>query len=142
MEYKFQPFQVERGKIKEFAKSLGYTNPIYFDVESAQNKGYRDIPAPPTFPTVIDFWNDTPYYTFFKKIGLLPEFVLHGEQTYQYKTTICAGDTMTGKVKIISEERKKGKVFYHLETTYTNQFGEIAVIGNATIIDIKGNEKV
>ncbi|MEA3486688.1 MAG: MaoC family dehydratase N-terminal domain-containing protein, partial [Thermodesulfobacteriota bacterium] len=45
-------WEVERGKIREFAKAIGDPNPVYLDKEAAIAEGYKDTPAPPTFLTV------------------------------------------------------------------------------------------
>ena len=43
------PFEVERGRLRFFARTIGLTNPIYFDVEAARRAGHRDLPVPLTF---------------------------------------------------------------------------------------------
>ena len=45
-------WEVERGKITEFAKAIGDFDPIYQDRDTAIKQGYKDTPAPPTFLTV------------------------------------------------------------------------------------------
>ena len=37
--------QVERGRIRFFAKSLGETDPIHFDIDAARAAGYPDLVA-------------------------------------------------------------------------------------------------
>ena len=41
------PFDVERGRLRFFARTIGLTDPVYFDVEAARGPGHRDLPAPP-----------------------------------------------------------------------------------------------
>ena len=41
--------EVERGRLRFFAKAIGGSNPIYTDEEAAKAAGYRALPAPPTF---------------------------------------------------------------------------------------------
>ncbi|MFC0272507.1 MaoC family dehydratase N-terminal domain-containing protein [Metabacillus herbersteinensis] len=134
--FDYSPFQVEAGKIKEFALALGIRNPIYFDKESAVQKGYRDIPAPPTFATVIDYWNDLDFYQMLKQLELKPEDVLHGEQTYEYIKDIFAGEIIFAQVSLKKQYHKKGKNFFFLETIYKNQNGEIVLISRATLIQL------
>ncbi|WP_431521417.1 FAS1-like dehydratase domain-containing protein [Blastomonas fulva] len=38
---------VERGQIRFFARALGETNPVHFDVGAAKAAGYPDLAAPP-----------------------------------------------------------------------------------------------
>jgi len=39
--------EVEKGRLKFFAKAIGETNPIYTDEAAALEAGYRALPAPP-----------------------------------------------------------------------------------------------
>ena len=49
-------FIVETGKIREYAKALGLEDPVYTDVEAANEAGYPNLVAPPTFTR--QFWFD------------------------------------------------------------------------------------
>lgn len=137
MVFDYAPFLIEAGKIKEFAKALQLENPIYRNEEAAKSAGYRGIPVPPTFMTVIDFWNDRNFYQLFSDfLKLNPNNVLHGEQAYEYHKVMVAGDTIAAQVKVKEQFRKKGKNFFLLETLYRNQDNEITAVGRATIIEI------
>ncbi len=63
-------FTVERGKIKEFCLAINEKNPIYFSVEEAKKAGYSDVPAPPTFPTVIMFWGYPKIWNDMAELGI------------------------------------------------------------------------
>jgi N-terminal half of MaoC dehydratase len=132
----YKPFEIERGKIKTFAKVLGLKNPIYHSQEEAQRKGYRDVVAPPTFPTVIEYSNDHDFYQLFDTLQLHPEKVLHGEQSYEYLEEICGGDTITATLTIERVEEKRSMTFYYLNTVYRNQFNELTVICRSTLIKL------
>ncbi|MEH7495412.1 FAS1-like dehydratase domain-containing protein [Neobacillus niacini] len=134
MTHHYKPFEIERGKIKTFAKVLGLKNSIYYSQEEAQRQGYRDVVAPPTFPTVIEYTNDRDLYQFFDRLQLHPEKVLHGEQSYEYYEEICAGDTISAKVTVERIEEKRSMTFYYLKTMYRNQFNELTVICMTTLI--------
>lgn len=135
--FDYAPFLIEAGKIKEFAKALQLENPIYGDEEAAKSAGYRGIPVPPTFMTVIDFWNDRNFYQLFADfLKLNPNHVLHGEQAYEYYKVMLAGDTIAAQVRVKEQFHKKGKNFFLLETIYRNQWNEITAVGRATIIEI------
>ncbi len=43
------PFEVERGRLRFFAETIGRTDPIYFDLDAARRAGHRDLPVPLTF---------------------------------------------------------------------------------------------
>jgi acyl dehydratase len=55
--FEFQSFtaDVEKGRLRFFAKAIGETNPIYTDEAAAREAGYRALVAPPTFTMVLEF---------------------------------------------------------------------------------------
>lgn len=134
-EFHYAPFRVEAGKIREFALALGLQNAVYFDREAAIAAGYEGIPAPPTYTTVIDFWNDQDFYQLFAGWGLNPNDILHGEQSFEYQKDIIAGDVITATAVLTDRFDKKDKRFYLIETTYLNQRDEVVRIGRATLIE-------
>ncbi|ANU18214.1 hypothetical protein BBI11_14710 [Planococcus maritimus] len=134
-EFHYAPFRVEAGKVREFARALGLQNPVYFDRQAALDAGYRDIPAPPTYTTVIDFWNERDFYQLFSQWGLDPNDMLHGEQSFEYGEDIISGDVITAKAVLTDQFDKKDKRFYQFETTYRNQNCEVVRIGRATLIE-------
>lgn len=137
MVFDYAPFLIEAGKIKEFAKVLQLENPVYTNAEAAKNAGYRGIPAPPTFTTVIDFWNDRNFYQLFSEfLKLNPNNVLHGEQAFEYYDVMVAGDVISAQVTVEEQFHKKGKNFFLLKTIYKNQWYETTAISRATIIEL------
>jgi acyl dehydratase len=42
-------YEVTTLGIRTFARSIGYTNPLYYDREAARAKGYPDLVAPPGY---------------------------------------------------------------------------------------------
>ncbi|OJV98337.1 MAG: hypothetical protein BGO39_16300 [Chloroflexi bacterium 54-19] len=135
--FTLNPFEVERGKIREFAAATGDKNPIYTDRAAAEAAGYDDIPLPPTFGTVVGFWAlDETRQT--EQLGLPISGVLHGEEEYFYLAPILPGDTLTGERKIASLVERKGKSgsmqIVALETTYTNQNGQEVLKSRTTIV--------
>jgi len=134
-EFHYAPFVVEAGKIREFALAIGLRNPVYFNKEAAVDAGYRDIPAPPTYTTVIDFWNERDFYQLFAVWGLDPNDILHGEQSFEYEKDIISGDVISAKAVLTDRFDKKDKRFYLIETTYRNQDHEVVCIGRATLIE-------
>jgi len=136
LNFLYDEFVIEAGKIKEFARAIGLRNPIYFNKEAALQQGFKNIPVPPTFATVIDFWNDQDFYQLFGFLNLQPENVLHGEQSYEYVGNIYAGDRISAEVTIKEISQKKGKTFYFLETIYKNQRSETVMLNQATLIEV------
>ncbi|MFC0526504.1 MaoC family dehydratase N-terminal domain-containing protein [Phytohabitans kaempferiae] len=87
------PYQVGREKIREFAKAIGATDPLYLDPEAARAAGYTDVVAPPTFPVVITMVAsrqiiDDP------ELGVDYSRVVHGDQRFAYQRPVVAGDEL------------------------------------------------
>ena len=45
-------YAVGREKIREYARAVGESNPLYLDVDAAREQGYDDVVAPPMFAVV------------------------------------------------------------------------------------------
>ena len=54
------PYEVSRVKIAEFADAIGDPNLLYRDRATAQDAGYPDVIAPPTFAIVISMAGQAP----------------------------------------------------------------------------------
>lgn len=130
-------FEIERGKIREFAAATGDPNPIYTNRTAAQAAGYEDTPVPPTFGTVMGFWalgteNQV------AELGFPVAGVLHGEEEYTYLAPIYPGDVLNGRQKVVSIAERKGKTgsmqIITLETVYTNQDGQAVLKASTTIV--------
>ncbi|WP_347551696.1 MaoC family dehydratase N-terminal domain-containing protein [Pseudalkalibacillus hwajinpoensis] len=128
-------FSVEGGKIREFVKAIGDSNPLYTDIEVAREKGYRDLPVPPTFPTVIDMWGGADFETLIALLEVNPLKVLHGEQSYDYRKTICAGDVITAVMKVVDQKEKSGMKLFTLETTYQDERNETVLLATSVVIE-------
>ena len=86
-----EPYEVSRVKIKEFADAIGDPNPVYRDQEAAKAAGHPDVIAPPTFPIVIALTTNA---LADPELGLNYAMVVHGEQRFEYRRPIHAGDVV------------------------------------------------
>jgi len=126
---------VEKGRLRFFAKAIGETNPIYTDESAAQAAGYPAIPAPPSYMFSIDL--DGP--ELLPIIGLLDldiGRVLHGSQEFEYLGQIYAGDRISQQCKIVDIYDKKGGAleFVVQESSYTNQNGDLVGKARQTLV--------
>ncbi len=129
--------EVDKTACRMFARSVGYTDPVYYDEEYARSKGYRSIPAPfaflghpiynPNAPQRLGgyFRTDTP----FKRI-------LNGGTDISYFDTVCAGDVLTATSKLadISERQSRlGPMLITVtEFTFRNQYGKVVATMRGT----------
>ena len=135
----YEPFtmEVEKGRLRSFAKAIGENNPVYFDETAARKAGYRSILAPPTFPFVAAMEAEQPF-VLLADMGIDKRKTVHGEQQFTYLKPIVAGDVLTGQQKIVEMYDKKGGAltFIVTETRLTNQLNE-AVCDMRTVIVVR-----
>ncbi|MCM3766195.1 MaoC family dehydratase N-terminal domain-containing protein [Neobacillus niacini] len=123
----FEPFtfEIEKGKIKEFAMAIGDANPCYQAGEA----------LPPTFATVIEMWGGTDFIELAEKLELELPKVLHGEQEYEYLGKIKVGERVTGVTSVTNAISKENMDLIKLETHYKNEAGELVLISRNTVIE-------
>ena len=148
MEFPPYTFEVEKGKIAEFALAISQKedknqlNPIYVDREAAKNSGYNNIIAPPTFQTCFPLWAAGGLLPLIQALGIDLIRLLHGEEEYYYFGEINPGDIMTGTSKVVEmyEKEKKDKPgkfmdFTVIETEIRNQRGELVIKTRSTLVE-------
>lgn len=133
----YAPFtvDVEKGRLRLFAKAIGETNPIYLDENAARKAGYASLPAPPTFGFSIAMDAEQPFLIL-DELGIDKTRSMHGEQMFDYIEPICAGDRITGVQVVLETYEKKGGAmrFIVTETGLKNQHGR--AVGNLRTVII------
>ncbi|MFB6600601.1 FAS1-like dehydratase domain-containing protein [Streptomyces diastaticus] len=89
-----EPYEVGREKIREFARAVGDTSPVYTDTEAAKALGYPDVIAPPTFVFSLTF-QAAGQVIEDPQLGLDYSRVVHGDQKFAYARPLRAGDRLT-----------------------------------------------
>src|SRR5260370_5156031 len=88
---------IEWSKVREFARAIKDSNPLYFDPELAK-KECGGIPVPVTFLQTSAFWQDADSGPGFGGFDL--RRILHGEQEFELLRPILVGDVLTGVSKV------------------------------------------
>ncbi|MBV1917740.1 MAG: MaoC family dehydratase N-terminal domain-containing protein [Sphingomonadaceae bacterium] len=122
----FEPFDVmvEAGRLRLFAKATGNDDPVFTDEAVAKSRGYRSIPAPPTYVFTLEMERADPF-DYLDLLEIDPGTILHGEQSFDYHQTVCAGDVLTFE-NVIADiyDKKNGALqFLVLETKVTDSQG-------------------
>ncbi|MBA64553.1 MAG: acyl dehydratase [Candidatus Marinimicrobia bacterium] len=128
-------FDVEKQRLKFFAKATGQTDPIYFDEIIAREKGFPSILAPPTFLTTVAYEQNNPnQYIYDLSVNM--KDVLHAGQIYKYHSLVFAGDiiTMDSKIKDMYDKKNGSLEFVEFESLYTNQNGKLVVESLSTLV--------
>jgi len=131
---------VEKGRLRFFAKAIGETNPIYTDEAVAMEAGYRALVAPPTFTMVLDMDGPDEVMPVLDLFKLDIARILHGSQDFEYYEPICAGDSITVTARVADIFDKKGGAldFVVMEFSYTNQAGELVAKATSTLVHRNG----
>jgi hypothetical protein len=110
LELRIEPvvFDMERGRLRFFAETIGLTDPVYLDSAAAQSAGYPDILVPPTFlGNALELELPQPL-SWLAALGADLERTTHGEQSFEYRALAFAGDRLTFKRSIADVYVKKG----------------------------------
>lgn len=126
-------FDVERGKIREFALATHAADPVHVDRGAARDAGFPDVPATATHVVVAGHFRDQ--RAFVAKLGLAFERVVVGSVKWTYFRPLCAGDSVHGVRRVADDTEKSGMRFVTLETDYLDASGECAVRVREVLIE-------
>jgi len=132
-EYPAVRYEVGREKLREFAESVGETDPIYHDEDAARAAGHPDIPAVPTFPIVLTLRVGQKVYND-PELGLDYSRVVHGEQEFSSHRPIFAGDHLLAAGRVAAVEIKGRHELLAIETKVTTDAGEPVCSAVVTLI--------
>jgi len=122
---------VERGAIRKLVEAIEDFNPRWYD--ESRGEGHRKIVAPPTFCTSL---REMQLEEAVWKMDCPLKRMINGGTELEFFQPIEPGDTISVTAKITDMQEREGKsgklVVFTMERTYTNQRGEIAVIGRQT----------
>lgn len=126
-------FTVERGKIKEFCKAIGETNPIYLDPAAAKAAGFADTPIPPTFQTTFMFWGYPKIWDDMRSVGIDTNRLLHMKEEYTYHKPLYPGVEVHAQPEI--SDVKVGKMdMVTFRSVMKNEKGETLIEAEMAIV--------
>ena len=132
-----EPYEVSRVKIREFADAIGDANPVYRDREAAKGAGHPDVVAPPTFPIVFATGGARSVLAD-PGLGLNYAMVVHGEQRFEDRRPIYAGDSVHCE-STITEIRAAGRnELVTLKTEVKTAVGELVCTTYNTLVERGG----
>jgi hypothetical protein len=122
-------FDVERGKIAEFARATRAEDPRHHDA---------DAPATATHVVVAGHHRDQA--AFVEKLGLELSRIVVGSVSWEYERPLRAGDSIVGTRTVIADERRTGRQggtmrLITLETVYVDAAGTVAVRQREVLIE-------
>jgi acyl dehydratase len=118
--------EVEKGRLRFFAKATGQDDPVYTDEAAARAAGHPGLPVPPTFFFCLEMEAPNPA-ALRELLGIDYRRILHGEQGFTFHRMAHAGDTLTFRPQVADIYDKKGGAleFVVRKTTVHNQRDEL-----------------
>jgi len=131
-------FDVERGKISEFARATSAKDLVHTDRREAERRQLSDVAATATHVVVSGHYRSQA--AMLDKLGLELSRVVVGGTGWEYVRPLVAGDALTGRRVVTGDSQKttsQGKTLriLTLETTFRDQYGSVAVRQQETIIE-------
>lgn len=138
-------YEVTTSGVRAFARGVGYTDPIYYEIDAAQKAGYPNLPVPPTYIGTPVFIPGKSEDTYSVPPDEMPD-VKHGLRGFldggtetEYLEEICAGDTLTAVVRLAGLDLKESgnlgtMLIMSIEKVLKNQQGKTAAIQRAKAI--------
>jgi acyl dehydratase len=132
------PYLVGREKVREFARAVFATNPIFTDLEAAHAAGHADVVAPPTFPVVIQ---EHTLSQLLSEPDANIDFsrVVHGDQRFTYSRPVVAGDELTATLSVTSVKTLGAHSMVTSESVMTDSTGAHVVTATSTLV-VRGGE--
>ena len=118
--------EVEKGRLRFFAKATGQTDALYLDEAAARAAGHPSLPVPPTFLFCLEM--ESPHPAAMRELlGIDYRRILHGEQGFTFHRMAHAGDTLTFRPQVADIYDRKGGAleFVVRKTTVHNQRDEL-----------------
>lgn len=130
-------FDVERGKVREFARSTFAADRVYTDPEVATARGLTDVPATPTYGVVSLHYRDQRAWV--TSLGLDIERVVVGSVRWAYRRPMVVGDVIVGTRRVMSDERRTGGSgdlrICTLQTEFVDADGLVVATEEAVVIE-------
>lgn len=132
---------IERGSIRLFAYVLGADDPVHSDVDAARAVGHRDLVAPPSFLMLIEAlaggeMHRRSLQTAASKVTFDFRYLLHGDERYEYRAPIYAGDEVSFTTRVVDfYDKKDGAIeFVSLEAQVTHAERGLLVKAHRTLL--------
>jgi acyl dehydratase len=138
-------YEVTAKDIRRYAQAIGDPNPVYRDEAAAANSRWGGIVAPPLFCHSLAF-EDVPVDRLHADgrpaeldVPLPTDRSFGAGSSFTVGVPVRPGDTITVRNTIVDIYRKSGRsgelIFVVLDTTYTNQFGDMVAHERGTSVN-------
>jgi len=130
-------FDVERGKVREFARATFAEDRVYTDPQEACARGHADVVATPTYVAVSLHYRDQRAWV--AALGLDIERTVVGSVGWTYHRPMAVGESIVGRRRVIDETLKPTRSgdlrMLTLETDFTDASGQVVTTETAVVIE-------
>ena len=126
-------YAVGREKIREYARAVGETDPLYFEVGAARAAGHTDVVAPPMFAAV---YSGASFEAAMRdpELDIDLAMLLHSGQEFEWGELVIAGDQITTEIALAEVSERVGMRFIVFRSSSRNQRGERVCRGTWTVV--------
>jgi acyl dehydratase len=121
-------YAVGREKVREYARAVGETQPLYLDVAAARAAGFGDVVAPPMF-AVVYAMPAVAAGMFDPDVGIDFAHLVHAGQDFRWGPLVVAGDEIATTVSVKDVSERRGSGFFVFESVSENQRGDTVCTG-------------
>jgi hypothetical protein len=141
MEFESVRFPLDRSKLAELSRAFHERDPVWHDPAVAVAAGFDGVPTPPTVTVLADHWMADGALSHATRLGLDLQRLLHGEVSWEYQKPLRMGDQLTTSTRAVDRRTREGKrggtmTLVKLETTFTNQSGELMAVRRDTLVEL------
>ncbi|MEU7815433.1 MaoC family dehydratase N-terminal domain-containing protein [Pseudonocardia sp. NPDC049154] len=130
-------FDVERGKVREFARATLAEDPVHTDRAVATARGHADVVATPTYVAVSLHHRDQRGWV--ARLGLDIERMVVGTVRWTYQRPMVVGDAIVGRRRVVADERRSGSGgelrLVSLATDFVDAIGETVVTQEDVLVE-------
>jgi acyl dehydratase len=131
-------YEVETGKIREFAVASHATDAVHIDLKAAAARGFEGVLATATHSVVAGHYRDQ--RGFVARLGLDIRRIVVGSTRWDYVRPLAAGDMLSGTRRVVADETKTssgGGVMrlVTLETEYTDIDSQVVLRQREVLIE-------
>lgn len=129
--------RVEQGKVREFARASGTTDPVHTDADAAIRAGFPGVPATLTHSVVTGHVRDQ--RAFVESLGLDLARVVVGSVAWDSAHPLVAGDALTATRRVEGDEHRSGRSgpmrLVTLATEFRDQDGAVVLVQREVLIE-------
>ena len=125
MHYRYpEIYEVEREKIREYAKAVQNHDALFHEDVAAEELGYKGLPAPLTFISVFGYQAQSAFFAY-ADIAIQEAQIVQVDQVLKFLRPIQAGDRLYCDVYVDSVRRAHGTDIIVTKNIVSNEAGEV-----------------